>query len=125
MKQLIAVIIGILVFNLIWPTQSTAQQIWIPWPTISPYYWIPPANYRTTPIVQWTPAHSRCITVRDTWIYRITPYGGTNYRTGWTNYRPRDTSWGYRQNRPRAKDLGIKGKHKYTHPNPRSLYRPR
>ena len=55
--------------------------------------------------------------------YTITPYGGLNYRTQWINYPPPDTSWGYRQGRPRAKDFGIRG-HQLTHPNPRSLYRP-
>lgn len=56
---------------------------------------------------------------QSTWIYYYRPYN----RKGWTNYRVQDTSWGYRRGRPRASDLGIRGPHKYGHPNPRSLYR--
>lgn len=50
------------------------------------------------------------------------PYGGGNYRPGWTNYRVPDTSWGYRTRWPTAAELGIRGQ-RLGDPNPRSIYR--
>ena len=93
--------------------QSSPAQIWIH------TFDIQPATVRQTP------AHSRNYrgSNQPTITYRHGPYGGYNYRRAWTNYKVPDTSWGYRTSRPRAKDVGIHGPHKYGNPNPRSLYR--
>ena len=108
-RQTLAILLILILLAL--SAQSSAQQInW--------YY--PITNH---PLVWTTPAHNRTWNNHDSHNYIIQPYGGYDYRPGWTNYRPLDTSWGYRQNRPRAKELGIRGPHKLTHPNPRSLYR--